>query len=96
MGTPKEPTVKVFTNLKYNDYFTTQLGSWVKSAGISKNITYHCSRHTFAVMQLTLGTDIFTVSKLLGHTELKTTQIYAKIVDDKKKEAVNRIPDFNF
>lgn len=96
MGTPKEPTVKVFTNLKYNDYFTTQLASWVKSAGISKNITYHCSRHTFAVMQLTLGTDIFTVSKLLGHTELKTTQIYAKIVDDKKKEAVNRIPDFNF
>ncbi len=96
MGTPGEPTDKVFTNLKYNDYFTTQLGEWVKSAGIQKEITYHCSRHTFAVMQLTLGTDIYTVSKLLGHSELKTTQIYAKIVDDKKKEAVNRLPDFSF
>ena len=96
MGTPGEPTQKVFTNLKYNDYFTTQLGEWVKAAGIQKQITYHCSRHTFAVMQLTLGTDIYTVSKLLGHTELKTTQIYAKIVDDKKKEAVNRLPDFSF
>ena len=64
-------------------------------AGISKNITFHCARHTFAVLQLALGTEIFTLSKLLGHSELKTTQIYAKIIDEKKREAVNKIPDIN-
>ena len=60
-------------------------------AGVSKIITFHCARHTYATLQLTLGTDIYTVSKLLGHRELKTTQIYAKIIDEKKKEAANRI-----
>jgi hypothetical protein len=64
-------------------------------AGITKDITFHCARHTFAVLQLTLGTEIFTLSKLLGHSELKTTQIYAKIIDEKKREAVNKIPDIS-
>lgn len=60
-------------------------------AGINKTITFHCARHTYATLQLTLGTDIYTVSKLLGHKELRTTQIYAKVIDDKKKQAANRI-----
>ena len=60
-------------------------------AGITKTITFHCARQTYATLQLTLGTDIYTVSKLLGHKELRTTQIYAKVIDDKKKEAANRI-----
>lgn len=62
-------------------------------AGILKGITFHCGRHTFAVMQLNLGIEIYTVSKLLGHKELKTTQIYARILDEKKREAVNKILD---
>lgn len=62
-------------------------------AGILKDITFHLARHTFAVMQLNLGTEIYTVSKLLGHKELKTTQIYARILDEKKREAVNKIPE---
>lgn len=53
----------------------------------------HIGRHTFAVLQLSLGTEIYTVSKLLGHRELKTTQVYAQIMDAKKREAVNRIPE---
>lgn len=52
---------------------------------------FHCARHTFATLQLFYGTDIYTVSKLLGHRELKTTQIYTKVVDDAKRRAVNKI-----
>lgn len=55
----------------------------------------HVSRHTFAVTMLDLGADIYTVSKLLGHKELATTQIYAKVLDRKKQEAVNLFPDIN-
>ena len=69
-----------------------KLQQWVMKAGISKTITFHCPRHTYATLQLTLGTDIYTVSKLLGHKDLKTTQVYAKIIDEKKRwEAANRI-----
>lgn len=46
-------------------------------------------RHTFATMMLTLGADLYTVSKLLGHTSVKMTQVYAKIVNKKKDDAVN-------
>jgi len=68
------------------------LQRWIDKAGIKKHITYHCSRHTFAVMMLDLGTDIYTVSKLLGHKSLSTTQIYAKVLDKNKQAAVSRIP----
>ena len=66
--------------------------SWTAAAGIKKHITFHCGRHTFATMMLDLGADLFTVSKLLGHRDIKTTQIYAKILDKNKQEAVSKIP----
>lgn len=52
---------------------------------------FHCSRHTFGTMMLTLGADLFTTSKLMGHSNIQTTEIYAKIVDKKKEEAINLI-----
>lgn len=76
--------------LPKNDNANKQLKKWVASAGIKKKVTFHCSRHTAATLNLSLGTPIETVSKLMGHTKIGTTQIYAKIIDDKKKEAVNR------
>lgn len=54
---------------------------------------FHCARHTHATMMLTLGADLYTVSKLLGHKNIATTQIYAKIVDKKKEEAISLIPN---
>lgn len=62
---------------------------WIKRAGIEKYITFHCARHTFATLMLTLGADLYTTSKLLGHSDIKVTQIYAAIVDKKKQDAVN-------
>ena len=93
LGEQGKPNERVFIGLKYSSYMNVELSKWMVRAGITKNITFHCGRHTFAVLQLTLGTEIFTLSKLLGHSELKTTQIYAKIIDEKKREAVNKIPD---
>lgn len=51
----------------------------------------HVARHTYATLQLSSGTDIYTVSKMLGHTNVKTTQIYAKVVDEKKNKATQAI-----
>ena len=65
--------------------------AWAALAGIKKNVTFHVARHTFGTMELTAGADLYTTSKLLGHTNVKTTQIYAKIVDKKKTEAVNLV-----
>ena len=68
-----------------------QLLTWAKAAGIKKHVSFHVSRHTFAVLALETG-DIYTVSHLLGHKDLKTTQIYATITDKRKQEAVAKLP----
>jgi integrase len=84
----------IFYGVKNDSRWNQALREWCASAGITKHITFHSGRHTHAVMQLTVGTDLYTVSKLLGHRDVRTTQIYAKIVDEKKREAVNKIPLF--
>lgn len=91
LGERKEPTEQVFKGLIYSAYLNVHLKQWILRAGITKDITFHCFRHTFATLQLSFGTDIYTVSKMLGHRELKTTQIYAKIVDDTKRKAADKI-----
>jgi len=65
-----------------------QLKKWAQNAGINKKLTYHMSRHTFATMELTMGADLYTTSQLLGHADVETTQVYAKIIDAKKEAAV--------
>lgn len=62
-----------------------------KKAGIQKHITFHCFRHTYATLQIAAGTDIFTVSKMLTHKNVATTQIYAELVSEKKRETVDKI-----
>lgn len=69
------------------------LSRWAQDAGINKHITFHVARHTYATLLISLGADIYTVSKLLGHTNIQTTQIYAKILDESKKRAIDLIPN---
>lgn len=75
------------------------LKAWVKRAGITKHITWHCARHSFAVNLLTLKgdnkPDIKTVSSTLGHTSLKHTEKYTRVIDELKKQAVNALPEYN-
>lgn len=68
------------------------LTRWTAAAGIDKHVTFHVARHTCATLLLTFGADLYTVSKLLGHSDVKTTQIYAKVVDEKKRQAVDMVP----
>ena len=96
LGPESNKEDRVFKGLKYSAWHNLKLQQWVMRAGISKTITFHCARHTYATLQLTFGTDIYTVSKLLGHKELKTTQVYVKIIDQKKIDAANVIPNLNY
>jgi integrase len=90
-GERRNPEQLVFENLPDPAWISKPLKRWVEAAGIKKRITYHCFRHTFATLQLSSDTDIYTVSKMLGHTNVKTTQIYAKVVDEKKEKAAHAI-----
>lgn len=90
-GSRREPHQRVFEDLTPPSWISRPLEKWVEAAGIEKHITFHCFRHTFATLQLANGTDIYTVSKMLGHTNVRTTQIYTKLVDSKKQEAANAI-----
>ena len=81
----------IFTLPSSDATINYHIRKWMKKAEINKPISFHCSRHTFATMMLTLGADLYTTSKLLGHTNVATTQIYGKIIDKKKEEAVNLV-----
>lgn len=77
-------------NLPVESTINRTLKIWTESAGITKRITMHTSRHTFATGARVTGADLYTISGLLGHTNIKTTQIYAKMVDEMKDEAVDK------
>ncbi|TOE87396.1 integrase [Vibrio parahaemolyticus] len=93
LGSPKASHERVFKGLKYSSYINVELLRWALAAGISKHVTFHAGRHTFAVIQLSRGIDIYAVSKLLGHSELKTTEIYADIIEQRRMEAMLTFPD---
>ncbi len=85
------PNANVFI-LPSEPHIWKVIRNWYQNANLQKKISFHTSRHTFATLSLTSGVDLYTVSKLLGHTSIKHTQIYAKIIDQKKIEAINMLP----
>ena len=83
---------KVFHGLRVStSTVEAVLKEWVKVCKIDKRITYHCSRHTAATTLLTLGANLYVVSKLMGHSSIQMTEVYAKIVDQKKVETMNLV-----
>ena len=85
---PTRGTGKVFA-LKLTSYFNSRIRNWAKKAGVDKYVCFHTARHTFATMTLTLGADLYTVSKLLAHQNITVTQVYAEIINEKKDKAVD-------
>ena len=86
-------------NLPSHTACLKDLRVWVKKAGIDKHITWHCARHSFAVNLLDtdiVGADVKTVSSLLGHSSIKHTEKYLHVVDKRKKEAINKLPELTF
>ena len=86
---------RVFKGLKYGVENNHKLAKWVLRAGIQKKITFHCARHSFAMLLLTNGTDPYTVSKLMGHQDMKSTLVYLKLCDELKFKAMNALPKFD-
>jgi integrase len=90
LGHRGEDDIKIFEGIRYMDT-VKYLPGWLKNAGIKKHFTFHGFRHTFTTLQLASGTDIYTVSKLLGHKNVKTTEVYLRIVDELTKDASEKI-----
>ena len=87
---PSKVNEKVFYGFK-SQMTDHPMKEWIKSAGITKHITFHCLRHTYASLLIEMGTDIYTVQDLLAHKNVATTQIYAQHSDAKKREAAQKI-----
>ncbi len=89
IGKRGQPNERVFKELFY--HYCREMPEWFTAAGIDRHITFHNLRHTYATLQLTAGTPLEVVQTMLGHRDIRSTQIYGKIVDAKKKEATNKI-----
>ncbi len=84
----------IFDLFDANSSVNRTLRKLVKKADIKKNISFHSSRHTFATLLISSGANIYTVSKLLGHKDIKSTLVYAKVIDEEKENAINSMPIF--
>jgi integrase len=90
VGPKREDEQYVFPGLNYNRT-RRKLTEWFQQAGLKKKITFHCFRHTYATQLVSKGEDIYVISKMLNHKNVKTTQIYSKMPDRNKVMAANRL-----
>ncbi|HEY0656217.1 MAG TPA: site-specific integrase [Chryseosolibacter sp.] len=91
LGERLESNQVVFSHLKYSSKTSAELCRWAIAAGVAKRITFHSARHTHATLLLSQGVDIYTVSKLLGHRHVVSTERYAHVTDKLKTEAINKL-----
>lgn len=100
-----ENAINILNNQKHNENSVFKLSKHtcsinrtfkklIKITNINKKVHLHCGRHTFATLLVSKGTDIFTISKLMGHSDIKSTMVYAKVIDEKKEKAVNSMTTF--
>lgn len=92
IGQRGKPDDTVF-NLPSHTGCLKSLKAWKEQAGIEKHITWHCARHSLAVNLLDNGTDVKTVASVLGHSGLAHVDKYLRVIDERKKQAVNRLPE---
>jgi integrase len=90
-GERKNPDDLVFPNIATGGDLSKIIRAWVKRAGINKDITFHCFRHTYGTLQLKGGTNLFVVSKLMQHSSMKTTEAYLHMTDEDRENSVNVI-----
>jgi integrase len=93
IGERDDSTAKVFKGLKYSGHHNLKLSQWMMKAQITKNITFHSARHTFATSLITKNASVYTLSKILGHKNIKTTAIYAKVIDQLKIDAMKLLDE---
>lgn len=91
---PQRTAERVFPNFPTCEaWHNEKLRKWAAEAGIQKHISFHVSRHTFGTLTFNFCNDLFAVQKLMGHTKITTTQVYAKIVDETRKKAIDSVPE---
>src|SRR5690606_14635542 len=90
MGKNDSDSEFVFERIVYHS-LNNNLRKWLTTAEVNKKVTFHNFRTSYAVAQLEAGADIYLISKMLGHRNVTTTEIYAKIVDERKDSTVNNI-----
>jgi integrase len=88
LGEPGEG--KIFADFK-DKMLQAPLRKWLKAAGITKHISFHCARHTYGCLQLNNVTPLHVVQHMLGHKNITTTEVYAKMNDEQKMQTVSRI-----
>lgn len=92
LGERQSGTGRVFEGLPSSARTNYQLRKWCIRAGLARELSFHVARHTFATLGLTSGVDIYTISKLLGHKKISTTEIYTQVMNSLKQTAVDSLP----
>ena len=94
LGPKGKDNAVIFPISSHSSSLNRSIRNWVRRSSLTKEICYHCSRHTFATLLITYGVNLYTVSKLLGHSDIKSTMVYAKVIDKEKEKAILSLPSF--